>query len=174
MPKIIENVREQLLAETRRQIAERGYSDTTVRSVAASCGLGVGTVYNYFSSKEMLIATIVYDDWKVYLADIASLPCYDVYTLFRGIYDSLQRFAEEHKALFSDATATKTAAGSFAPRHKLLREQIASFILPTCERNEVTEPAFVAAFVAESLIGWSMENADFDTLYPLLEKVIKK
>ena len=42
MPKIIENVREQLLVEAKRQIAEYGYAKTTVRSVAAACGLGVG------------------------------------------------------------------------------------------------------------------------------------
>ena len=46
MPKIIENVREQLLTEAKRQIAENGYSATTIRSVAGACGLGIGTVYN--------------------------------------------------------------------------------------------------------------------------------
>ena len=51
MPKIIENVREQLLAETKRQIAENGYEKTTVRSVAGACDIGVGTVYNKFSQK---------------------------------------------------------------------------------------------------------------------------
>ena len=36
MPKILEKVREQLLAEAERQIAERGYARTTIRSVALS------------------------------------------------------------------------------------------------------------------------------------------
>ena len=45
MPKIIENVREQLIGEAKRQIAENGYAQTTIRSVAKACGLGVGTVY---------------------------------------------------------------------------------------------------------------------------------
>ena len=31
----------------------------TVRSVAAGCGVAVGTVYNYFSSKDMLIAAFM-------------------------------------------------------------------------------------------------------------------
>ena len=51
MPKIIENVREQLLGEAKRQIAKKGYGKTTIRSVASACGFGVGTVYNYFKSK---------------------------------------------------------------------------------------------------------------------------
>ena len=74
MPKIIENLREQLLSEAKKQVKERGYAATTVRSVAGACGVGVGTVYNYFKSKEMLIATFVYDDWRNHLAEMERLP----------------------------------------------------------------------------------------------------
>ena len=62
MPKIIENVRHQLLTEAKRQISERGYKSTTIRSVAAECGVAVGTVYNYFKSKDILIASFILED----------------------------------------------------------------------------------------------------------------
>ena len=52
MPKIIENLDQRLKEEARRQIRESGYSAMTIRSVAAACGVGVGTVYNYYPSKE--------------------------------------------------------------------------------------------------------------------------
>ena len=45
MPKIIENVRGQLLAEARRQVAQHGYADTTIRSVAGACGLGAESLF---------------------------------------------------------------------------------------------------------------------------------
>ena len=64
MPKIIPNIREQLLNEAKKQIAEQGYSKTTIRSVANACNLGVGTVYNYFESKDMLIASFMAEDWN--------------------------------------------------------------------------------------------------------------
>ncbi len=170
MPKIIENVREQLLAEAKKQISEYGYATTTIRSVAGACGIGVGTVYNYFSSKEMLIATFVYEEWKKYLRDMQSLPSDDPYGLLKGIYDSLKCFVSENKRLFSDADATKLAAIGFSERHKMLRDQIASVILPIC-KNE--DQKFTSEFLAEALICWSVENADFKTVYPLLEKIIK-
>ena len=50
MPKIIANVREQIIEVAKRQIEELGYENTTIRSVAKGCGIAVGTVYNYFSS----------------------------------------------------------------------------------------------------------------------------
>ena len=168
MPKIIENVREQLLAEARAQILQRGYANTTIRSVAGACGLGVGTVYNYFSSKEMLIATAVFEDWKKHLSDMHTLPVDHPRTLLEGIYHSLQHFAKEHQVLFSDADAAKLVSVGSSGRHKMLREQIAALVRPVCESD------FCAQFVAESLICWSMEHADFDTVFPLLEKIIKK
>ena len=74
MPKIIENLREELLAEAKKQIAERGYKNTTIRSVAAECGIAVGTVYNYFKSKDMLIASFILVDWLECVRSIAAQP----------------------------------------------------------------------------------------------------
>ena len=48
MPKIIENLENRLIREAEKQIAESGYAAMTIRSVAKACGVGVGTVYNYF------------------------------------------------------------------------------------------------------------------------------
>ena len=50
----------------------------------------------------------------------------------------------------------------------MLRGQIAAFILPICDSE------LCAEFLAQSLISWSMEGLDFEALYPLLEKNIKK
>ena len=110
MPKIIENARDQLLAEAKRQIIENGYAATTVRSVAGALGIGVGTVYNYFESKEMLIATFVFEDWKRYLAYMSGLPTDDSYKLLNGIYGALHSFAKENEALFSDPDASRTVS----------------------------------------------------------------
>jgi AcrR family transcriptional regulator len=167
VPKIIENVREQLLAEAKKQIFERGYADTTIRSVARECGVGVGTVYNYFRSKEMLIATFVYEDWKKYLSAMQNLPTDDPRVLLEGIFDSLESFESENKRLFSDADAAKLVAVGSSGRHKMLRDQIAGIILPICKTD------FCAEFIAEALICWSMQDVDFDAVYTLLEKIIK-
>jgi len=167
VPKIIENLREQLLAEAKKQIVERGYAETTIRSVASECGVGVGTVYNYFRSKEMLIATFVYEDWKKHLSDMRALPTNEPYVLLKGIFDSLQCFEAENEKLFSDADAAKLVAVGSSGRHKMLRDQIAGFIRHVCESD------FSAQFIAESLICWSVERVDFDSVYTLLEKLIK-
>ncbi|MBQ4091044.1 MAG: TetR/AcrR family transcriptional regulator [Clostridia bacterium] len=171
MPKVIENVREQLLCEAKRQIAERGYAKTTVRSVAGACGLGVGTVYNYFPSKELLITTFVAEDWKVYVKTMSSFPHDDAKSLLECIFNSLRGFSESNRKLFSDADAAKVISIGFASRHKRLRRQLADFILPVCEERKLENAPFVAEFCAEALISWALEDVDFDTVYSVLEKV---
>ena len=74
MPKIIANLRERILAEARRQIEEQGYGATTIRSIASACGVGTGTVYNYFESKDMLIASFMVDDWMRCLDRMKTFP----------------------------------------------------------------------------------------------------
>lgn len=169
MPKIIENLRDQLLNEARRQISQQGYTGTTIRSVAGACGVGVGTVYNYFPSKEMLIAAFMMEDWQKQLDAMAALPKDRPEALLRGVYEALCAYAASHQDLFSDAGAAKAMSLGFAPRHRMLREQLTGFILPICQEGNA---AFTAAFVAESLISWAMEHTPFDTLYPVIHKLI--
>ena len=64
MPKIIENLREILLAASRTLLLEEGYRALTMRQVAGLCHVAVGTVYNYFPSKDMLAAHILLEDWN--------------------------------------------------------------------------------------------------------------
>ena len=167
MPKIIENVRGQLLAEAKKQISEHGYADTTVRSVAGALGLGVGTVYNYFESKEMLIGSFVYEDWKKYLSRMQSIPADDPERLLSEIYESLRLFEKENEKLFSDVDAAKQIAPRSSARHRMMREQIAAFVRPICNND------FEAEFIAEAMIAWSVENVDFDTVYPTFKKLTK-
>ncbi len=173
MPKRIEQLREKLLSEAKRQIDERGCAETTVRSVAAACGVGVGTVYNYFESKEMLIASVVLEDWKKYLSLMSCLPTNNDRALLHGIFEAISSFCREHERLFSDDDAKRLISAGSALRHKMLREQIAAFVLPVCDRQTVPSPAFTSEFIAEAIICWSTEKKDFDELYAVIEKIIK-
>ena len=160
-----------MLEETKKQIAERGYANITIRSVAKACGIGVGTVYNYFESKEMLVASYVLEKWNTCLDSMAALPSSDPRSLLEGIYGLIKSFAAENADLFSDPEAKKQMSPGSSPRHKMLRGQIASYVLPICEGEGAQ---FTSEFIAEALIAWSTENADFEAVYPLMEKIIKK
>ena len=173
MPKIIQNVREQLLAEAKKQIAEFGYEKTTVRSVASACGLGVGTVYNYFPSKDTLIASFLLVDWQNALANMKKSVSANLQTTLNAVYDEIKAFIKRHEILFSDKDASKSYSLSFPERHSLLRSQIAEIIKPTCETTNATDKEFLALFVAESLLVWTIAGKDFEDIFQVLQLLFK-
>jgi AcrR family transcriptional regulator len=54
-----------ILAAARRLFDRKGYADTSMENVAARAGLAVGTLYNYFSSKEQLLFAISRSDTEL-------------------------------------------------------------------------------------------------------------
>ena len=167
MPKIIENLKDRLIAEAKRQIEEAGYGAGTSRSVASSCGVGVGTVYYYFPSKEALIATHLLEDWSVCVDTIrqeAELS-ETAEPVLRCMYEQLTGFAGRHQAIFRDETAASGFAVSFSQYHDRLRSQLAMPLGKFCGSD------FEAQFIAESLLTWSMAGKSFDDIYQILKKL---
>ena len=173
MPKILENVREQLLKEAQKQIMENGYANTTVRSVAKACGLGVGTVYNYFPSKDMLIASFMAEDWINCMNQVESLRTKTPEVLIKSIYSALKDFMGKYDALFRDSDAAKVYASAFSIRHKQLRDQLAAHLQSVCEGALVKDKVFLAEWLAESLLTWTMSGKTFEEQYEIIKQLIK-
>jgi AcrR family transcriptional regulator len=174
MPKIIEHLRETLLAEARKQVETHGFAATTIRSVAAACNVGVGTVYNYFPSKELLVAAYMLEDWQTCMNDIraalAGAP--DAASTLGCIYRGLTEFNEAHRSLFADRDATVVFASAGSDKHPLLRRQIADLLLPLTA-DLPGDRAFLGEFIAEALITWSTEGRPFHDVFPIIQKLLQ-
>lgn len=173
MPKIIPNVREQLLCEAKRQIEESGYGKMTIRSVAGACNLGIGTVYNYFKSKDMLVATFMAEDWMACIGQVKSRSFDNPKEVLQSIHNALIDFASRYQTLFSDRDAAKTFASVFTERHKQLRGQLAELLIPICKGTFVEDKQFLAEYIAESLLTWTMEGVSFEKQYSIVCKIIE-
>jgi len=188
MPKIIENLQEKLLVEAKRQVMECGYASMTIRSVAKACGVGVGTVYNYFPSKDMLIASFMLEDWLICqraIADGCSQATQPKEAL-ESIYRELNCFINKYNVLFQDEAAGMSFSSSFQQRHKQLRAQIAqplkSICKKACSRDEMqthmgdclmkVEPEFLADFLAESMLTWTIAGYEFEQIAGILLKLL--
>ena len=56
--------REEILKVIRELIRRQGWEAVNVRAVASACGVAVGTLYNYFPSRDALVAASVESVWK--------------------------------------------------------------------------------------------------------------
>lgn len=55
--------KEDILKTSRKLIQQQGWSAINIRSVAAACGVSVGSIYNYFDSKAVLVCATVESIW---------------------------------------------------------------------------------------------------------------
>ena len=55
--------KEEILKASRELIQQKGWAAVNIRSVAAACGVSVGSIYNYYDSKAALIGATVESVW---------------------------------------------------------------------------------------------------------------
>ncbi len=123
MPKIIEDAKESILHCTRKHLSETGYASLSLRLIAKECHLGVGTIYNYFSSKDDLVAQIMLEDWLKCLAEMDRHidGAYDAETGLIQIQQILKNYCTQYESLFKEAESSAHVVSS---RHDLLVSQM--------------------------------------------------
>ncbi len=164
MPKILKDPKQNMLEEVEALLQDGGYSAVTIRAVATRCGVGVGTVYNYFPSKEAMLAEYLLTDWRdcVEAIGLAADSAAGPESVARCIFDQLRGYARTHRAVFQDAAARISFAGSFSQYHALLRSQLAAPLRRFCGSD------FAADFIAEGLLTWTVAGKGFDEIWELL------
>lgn len=67
---------EEILAAAQALLLEKGAGALTMRSVAAACGVAVGSIYNYFPSKGALVGTTIESVWTEIFRTFTAAPAY--------------------------------------------------------------------------------------------------
>ena len=101
MPKFIKNAKETILREAKDLILTEGVSHFNMRAVAERSGIAAGTLYNYFPSKEHLVASIMLEDWLTILDD-ARAKLRSAGSALEGceiIFSAIQSFSNQQDVL---------------------------------------------------------------------------
>jgi len=167
MPKLIENLKEKLLAEADKQLQEVGYGATTIQSIAKACGVGVGTVYNYFSSKDEIIIACAGAAWMKRIDKIRTVAQYsETYdSVIRCIYDQILIFGDEYEYIFKDETAAKSVDGAIFRYMWLLSAQLAELLRKFCRSDAE------AQIIAEALLIWIRTGKSYEEVYSNIMKL---
>ncbi len=167
MPKVIENLKEKILAEADRQLQDVGYGTMTIQSIAKACGVGVGTVYNYFSSKDEILVACVAAAWMECMETIRTVakysPTYEA--VIRCIYDQVRTFGEEHAYFFREATAASCVDGAIFRYMWFLSSQLAEPLQKYCKNDQE------AQIIAEALLTWIRTGKSYEEVYSSIMKL---
>ena len=177
MPKFIKNAKETILREAKDLILTEGVSHFNMRAVAERSGIAAGTLYNYFPSKEHLIASVILEDWHAILSDVRD-KLKKVESAIAGceiIFSAIQSFSNQHRPIWQ-FSLTRTEFSNLRPKyHKVLIDQLCDLILPLGERFGFLFDSTVAPFLAEVLLsGGAYPNGKFCFLAPCLNKIVTK
>ncbi len=109
MPKIIENARQNLILEGKKLLLNKSYKDLSIREIAKNCSIGIGTFYNYFSTKDELVSEIFREDWRKVSGRVDGLKHSDesCKEKFRKIYTSLEMFVSNYLSIFYEMAMLK-------------------------------------------------------------------
>ncbi len=91
---------EQLLQAAKALVAQEGAQALNIRRLAASCGVSVGSIYNYFPAKSDLVAALIGDFWREaihgvpwHLTTTKFEDCVEL--LYGRLYDYFQTFEQD-------------------------------------------------------------------------------
>lgn len=170
MSRPIENIKEKIMTEAQRQLKEGGYNATMIQSIARACGVGVGTVYNYFSSKDEIMIACMADDWKECLGVINTVSkyakTYDI--VVHCIYDQVQTFVTEHAYVFHDEAAAASVDGVLYRQLWYLSQQVSVPLRKFCRTDAE------AQIIAEALLTWIRTGKSLEEICASVEKFFEK
>lgn len=144
-----------------------------LRSIAKECNIAIGTIYNYFSSKDILVAFVMLEDWEKYLKKM-KMNCESTNDFVEGfsyIYKGIIEFSNIYNKIWGEYSFTGNTKYSFSEGHKIIRNQITDIVRILLLRFDKQWDDGICGFLAESLLTVAMQE---DMEFELLTRVITK
>lgn len=96
--------KKKLIEEAKTILVNEGYKKLSIRKLALKCGIGIGTFYNYFSSKEEIVTEIFKDDWMKIVKEVDNLKSVNMEfkEKLSKIYSDIYDFVNNYNNIFQE------------------------------------------------------------------------
>ena len=154
MPKRLPELRMRFVDAAKKRLLEDTPHDITIRQVAQDCDTAVGTVYNYFPSKEALLAAVMLEDWRDCCrqmrrdAAAASEPV----EALHAATSALRRFTACYAPLWRNYATARDRMDSLNRRHQQIIAEISGAVAEILERHDVQGDPCLAEVLAELVL----------------------
>ena len=175
MPKKIDDLRGKILRHTRTILLMQGSERLTVRQVAASCHVAVGTVYNYFPSKDIMVASVMAEDWEQTLEQMHT-DCEQAENCLKGleiVYEGIRSFSKTFSPTWESYNPQMNTPGLNRDRHLQLVMQLMDTVQPLLERFDRDRLPHLARFLAETVLSAASDGSvPFAELIPIFQRLL--
>jgi len=172
--KINEETRQLILKSAREILATEGVEKLNMRRVAISCDIGLGTIYNYYKSKEEIIKEVVHSQYisifERLKLDISKEN--DTYGKLKKVFEAMRSFYLELQSISIDKIFSLISKVNDDDKEKIQREG--------CEKRQALKGLFIEIledndeFYIESIMMlFAMHASNVNVKYSDLEKFIK-
>jgi AcrR family transcriptional regulator len=182
MPKIYDDLKETIIQEAKTIIVSEGYSKLNMREVAKASGIAVGTIYNYFPTKDTLISELMYLHWLEFIAEIKSVQLAegDLFVKFRKIYSLLESFLDIFKDTWLKVNRNEKG---MTKEHYKQKQEVVDLFVDTLEeainkhkldhnssvKQEIGDRELASFIVQNFMLIAQMKQFEYDTF----EKILK-
>ena len=159
-------------------LGESGYQEFSMRAVAARCGIGVGTLYNYYSSKQQLVAAILRSEWEVHLRRMAQIARSDRPELDRltDVFGEVCAFMRgRHSLLISELPQSMGSdeIRSALAQRSAVRQQVADMLGAILHQRPEEQRQWLADCIARLFLSYSSyPEYDAAALHWILVKLL--
>lgn len=180
MPKILDNVRADIIQATREVLSQQGYKKLNIRTIAARCGIATGTFYNYFQSKQDVLSTMMAEQWsdmkrRIEAAmDAEQSPMQRLCTIFdelrQTVVNAHSIWVEGVPAYLQDCSMAKAQA-----LKKQMRTEIRGYIHRALVQSVPAERLpVVSELISRIFFSYANDrDIQFDELWDSMERLIR-
>lgn len=145
--------REEILKTSRELIQRQGLSAINIRSVAAACGVSVGSIYNYFDSKTALVGAVVESVWcEIFHRPDDNAVFQDTLACVTWVYQCMEYGCKHYPGFFTLHALGFMGEDMSAGRQKMQQtwQHILAELCAVLKRDIKIRPdAFTAEFTAK-------------------------
>ena len=185
MPKIYDDLKETILKEAKVIILSKGYRKLSMREVAKASGIAVGTIYNYFPTKDTLMSELMYQYWLEFVATIQEAEQEDceLFAKFKRIYTILESFLD----IFKDTwlKLNNNEKGMTKEHHKQKQEVVDLFVdtlekaiishkekKGSADNQEINDRELASFIVQNFMLIAQMKQFKYDTFELILKSYL--
>jgi AcrR family transcriptional regulator len=134
--------REAILEAAAAVFGQVGFRKATMADIARAAGVSVGTVYNYFANRSVVVRSLVSREHERFRARMAAIESTDdPLERIRRVIDSSYRFVEERGALLAMAAQAGLLQPYLETREPPTEGEVAHHYMLTVYRTALAEAA---------------------------------